>query len=234
MRRWDWIRERRIWRRVGLVMLVLLVLLSPLWAPPILSHLAFFRIRHVEVIGTTLLDPATVVAAMDLDTTRSIWADHDSLEARVARHPQVKRVRIGRRLPSTLVVEITEVPPVAFIPTDRGLQALEAEGDTLPIDPTRTQVSLPILARRDTALLRMLGTFRAEVPELFDRISEVRRVDGDELLLVMPPVRVRATADLSSARLADILPVERDLARRKARAVELDLRFRDQVVARVQ
>jgi cell division protein FtsQ len=40
--------------------------------------------------------------------------------------------------------------------------------------------------------------------------------------------------DVSVERLSDILPVEADLARRQARAVELDLRYRDQVIARVQ
>jgi cell division protein FtsQ len=215
-------------------MLVFAVLAVPWWAPPLLSRIPFFDVRHVEVVGTTLLEPAEVVAAMELDTTRSIWADHAPLAARVDRHPQVASARIGRRLPSTLVVEVEEIPPVAFVPTPLGLRAVDATGDTLPIDPLRADLSLPILARRDTAVLRLLATLRTEVPALFDRISEVRRGGRDELVLVMPPVRVRAMADLSSRRLADILPVERDLARRNARAVELDLRFRDQVVARVQ
>jgi hypothetical protein len=35
-------------------------------------------------------------------------------------------------------------------------------------------------------------------------------------------------------RLADIFPVESDLARRQARVKELDLRYRDQVIARLQ
>jgi cell division protein FtsQ len=41
-------------------------------------------------------------------------------------------------------------------------------------------------------------------------------------------------SDLSAARLADLLPVERDLERRRARVAEIDLRFRDQVIARLQ
>lgn len=211
-----------------------MVLAMPWWAPPLLARVAFFDVRHVEVIGTTLLDPAEVVTLMALDTTRSIWVDHGPLADRVAAHPQVATARIGRRLPSTLVVQVQEVPPVAFVPTEGGLLVLDAEGDTLPIDPVGTAVSLPILARRDTALLRLLAVLHAEVPALFDRISEVRRESRNELVLVMPPLRVRAMTDLSSERLADILPVERDLARRQAHAVELDLRFRDQVVARVQ
>jgi hypothetical protein len=47
-------------------------------------------------------------------------------------------------------------------------------------------------------------------------------------------VRVRALTGLSVVRLADIFPVESDLARRQARVEELDLRFRDQVIARLQ
>jgi cell division protein FtsQ len=35
------------------------------------------------------------------------------------------------------------------------------------------------------------------------------------------------------ARLSDIEPVERDLAQRQLRPVELDLRYRDQVIARL-
>jgi len=40
--------------------------------------------------------------------------------------------------------------------------------------------------------------------------------------------------DVTPERLAEIFPVEADLARRQARVAELDLRFRDQVIARLQ
>jgi hypothetical protein len=40
--------------------------------------------------------------------------------------------------------------------------------------------------------------------------------------------------DITVERLGDILPVEADLARRQARVAELDLRYRDQVIARLQ
>jgi cell division protein FtsQ len=43
---------------------------------------------------------------------------------------------------------------------------------------------------------------------------------------------VLTTTEVTVARFRDILPVEADLARNHLRAVELDLRFRDQVIAR--
>jgi cell division protein FtsQ len=39
--------------------------------------------------------------------------------------------------------------------------------------------------------------------------------------------------NVTLARLGDIVPVERDLLRRELRASELDLRYRDQVIARL-
>jgi cell division protein FtsQ len=232
--RWDALRDRRAWRGMLVVMLTLAVLSMPWWAPRLLARVAFFDVRHLQVVGTTLLDPAEVAAMMAIDTTRSVWEDHTGIAARLTEHPQIAAARIRKRLPNTLVVDVTEEAPVAFLATARGLRALDARGDTLPLDPLRSSVSLPIVGRADTVVLRMLAALREESPALYRRISEVRRAGEDELVLVMPPIRVRTSSDLSSARLADILPVERDLARREARAVELDLRFRDQVVARVQ
>jgi hypothetical protein len=40
--------------------------------------------------------------------------------------------------------------------------------------------------------------------------------------------------DVTLERLADIDPVEEDLVRRQVRVAEIDLRFRDQVIARLQ
>lgn len=49
-----------------------------------------------------------------------------------------------------------------------------------------------------------------------------------------PMLRVLATMGVSATRLTDIFPVEFDLRRRGARVAELDLRYRDQVIARLQ
>jgi hypothetical protein len=100
------------------------------------------------------------------------------------------------------------------------------------MDPTRTAVNLPVLAGRDTTILRLLAGIRAAHPSLFARISEVRRT-GDEVRLELANVTVLAMADVTVQRFADILPVERDLAGKQLRAAELDLRYRERVIARL-
>jgi cell division protein FtsQ len=72
-----------------------------------------------------------------------------------------------------------------------------------------------------------------EAPSLYARISSVRSSGSDELLVQVADVPVRTMTSVTLARLSDIEPVERDLARRQLRAAELDLRYRDQVIARL-
>jgi len=224
--------KRRV-RRIGQLGAIVALLASPWWGRALLRQMDFFRVRRVVIEGARYASPDEIVSRLRVDTTASVWDDVSPLVARVREHPQVRDVRIGRRLPGTLVVRVTENPPVALVNSAKGLVVTDAAGESLPVDPTRTDVDLPVLASRDTLLLRLLGEVRAEVPALFARVSEARRGSRGEVILVLPEHRVLAMADVSAARLAEVLPVEMDLARRGRTVVELDLRFKDQVVARL-
>ena len=227
-------RPRRWWRVAAFVAVITAVVSIPWWGPALLSRMAFFRVRKVEIEGARYLAPDEILGRLALDTTMSVWDDLGPLATRVSEHPQVLEARIDRRLPGTLVIHIEENLPVALVPAASGFVAIDAAGRTLPIDPSRTLVDLPIVPKADSALLTMLATLRESEPRVFDRISEVRRVGSSEVLFLLTNYPVRAMLDVSPGRLADIFPVEADLARRNARIAELDLRYRDQVIARVQ
>jgi cell division protein FtsQ len=219
---------------VAALVVLLVVAPSPWWAPPLLRRMEFFRVRHVEVRGARYTPPDEIVARLRLDTTFSIWNDLAPLEERVRRHAQVGDAHIARRFPGTLVVRLEERVPIALVPSGSGLRAHDAEGRPLPLDPSRTPIDVPVLARRDTALLRLLAEIRVYDPAFFARVSEARRAGRDEVVLHLMTVPVRLRPDVPFERLAQISSVERDLAARGIRAVELDLRFRDQVIARFQ
>jgi cell division protein FtsQ len=235
-------RARRRLRAIALLVTLAALGSAPWWGRAALQRLAFFRVRKVEIEGVRYLAPGEIVSRLRVDTSTSVWVDLGPLERRVAAHPQVRAVEIDRRLPGTLLVRVTEKLPVALVPGRAGLRIYDAAGDSLPIDPSLAGVDLPILAQRDTGLLRLLAGVQVGNPTLYARISEVRRVGRDELVLRLAsaltppaePLPVRAMADVSVGRLADIFPVESDLAHRQARVAELDLRYRDQVIARLQ
>jgi cell division protein FtsQ len=215
--------------------------------------MAFFRVRSVEVRGVRYLQPNEVLTRLKVDTLMSLWDDLEPLRERVRHHPQVSDVTITRRLPGTLVVTIQENQPVALVQSSAGLVPYDSVGHVLPIDPARINLDLPIVATSDPVLLKLVGAIRYTVPRVFSRIEEVRRTGRDEILLTLSrsdvqharaagdtaasnggTMRVRIPLGLSVERLADIFPVENDLARRQVHVGELDLRYRDQVIARLQ
>jgi hypothetical protein len=221
-------------RRGALALAAVAVLAFPWWGRLIASKLSFFRVRRVEIVGVRYVAPSDILARLRVDTTRSVWDDPTPLERRVAAHPQVGNVSISRKLPGTLVVNVVENLPIAMVSTERGFLVFDDRGRQLPLDPSRVPVDLPIAARRDTALFSLLARVRSERPTIFARLSDVARVGDREVLFHFESLAVRAMLDVTPDRLAEIFPVEADLAKRQARVAELDLRFRDQVIARLQ
>ena len=235
------------WRRllrVAVVAVVLgMVLSAPWWGRPALASLAFFRVRKVEIEGARYLAPSQLIGRLKLDSTASVFDDLAPLERRLSGDPQVAKVEVGRKLPGTLVVRVTENLPIALVPGPGGaLRAVDGAGRVLPIDPSRVSVDVPVVEQRDTAVLRVLAAVRDSAPALYARISDARRGAGKgELTLTLAAaggigavLPVRAMTDVTVRRLTEIYPVEEDLARRQRRAAELDLRYRDQVIARLQ
>jgi cell division protein FtsQ len=212
---------------------VILLLGAPFWGPLVLRQLSFFRVRKVEIIGARYVPVSDIMDRLHVDTTASVWDPTGPLVSRLASHPQLHTVTVRRKLPGTLVVEVQENLPIALVATSDGLRAYDARGTLLPIDLARTPIDAPVLPRRDVELLRLLNVLRNEAPALYDRLSEIRITAPDEVVFQMGGTPVRAMRDVSPARLAEITPVEDDLARRGLHAAEIDLRYRDQVIARL-
>jgi cell division protein FtsQ len=223
------------WRLTIAVVAAVVLLASPLWGPPVLRRLDFFRVRRVEILGTRYTVPSELLDRLRVDTTRSVWDPLEPLAARLRTHAQIESVSVTRRLPGTLVVRVKERHPVALVDAPGGLRAVDERGRRLPLDPSRTPVDAPVVtaAPRDTMVYHLLGEMQRDAPALYARLSSIRAAGADEIVLQIADLSVRAMTNVTLARLADVDPVQRDLARRQLRPIELDLRYRDQVIARV-
>jgi cell division protein FtsQ len=211
----------------------LLVMGSPFWGPLVMRRMAFFRVHRVEILGAHYVATTDIVARLNVDTMKSVWDPTGPLEARVESFPEVASAVVERKLPGTLVVHITERVPVAFVQSGGGMRAYDERGALLPIDPSRVTVDVPVLWQRDTVLLRLLGAMRTGMPSLYSRLSFARRGTGDDVIFLLDTERVRVMRNVTLDRLADIAPVEDDLAKKHLRVAEIDLRYRDQVIARL-
>jgi cell division protein FtsQ len=226
-------RWRRIARRAGAGAVLLAALTGWWWAPPLLGTLAFFHVRRVEFEGVRHTAPEALLRALAVDTMASVWDPLPPLAERVRTHPMILEAEVRRRLPGTLVVVVLERTPVAFLPGPGGLDAVDATGERLPLDPAGSTIDVPVVDRADTALLALLDRIRQGAPPLWSRLSAAALEADGSARLDLEGVTLRAPTDVPMTRLGDIFPVEADLARRRLRAAELDVRFRDQVIVRL-
>src|SRR5206468_398499 len=113
-----------------------LLALGWLATPLVLRHVAFFRVRQIELLGVRNLSPDAVIAALRLPDEASVFSDTRMLADRVRGLAGVADARVVRRLPAALRVELKEVEPAALV-AGRGLVVVDAAGRALPFDPAR-------------------------------------------------------------------------------------------------
>jgi cell division septal protein FtsQ len=216
-----------------------------LWfvAPPLFRRLAFFRVRQVELVGIRNLDPEAVLAALRLAPEASVFDDTRLLSDRVRGLAGVADARVVRRLPAALKVIVREVEPVAFVPGRRpgaggagALVAVDADGRTLPFDPTRTGggLDLPVVQAADSGVAQVLARIQAFDPVLFQDIDAARRYGGErgDVLLELGPHRLLFARDAGPEVVRAVVLVSRDLAAKARPYKELDARYAGQVVVR--
>lgn len=210
---------------------LLLIVLGWFGLPRMLRGMAFFRIRRVEFVGLRYLTPAQLLPAIRLPAGASVFDRPRGLVARLDSIPGVQDARIGRRLPGTLRVTITELDPVALAPGNRGMQLVDARGRTLAYDPAGAVADLPVVDRPDSAGAALLGRIREVDPGLFGGISTAHRT-GSDVLLEVDGKRVWLRADATAEAIDAVTAVAEDLARQGRAWSELDGRYTLMVVVR--
>ena len=207
--------------------------LTAVWfgGPALLRHVGFFRVRRVELVGVTASKPADVVRAMRLPARGNVFDDLRPYAKRVLALPGIRQAEVHRRLPGTLVVQVTEAEAVALAPREGRLAMVGRNGKFLAFDPAVSAPDLPLVDRPDPAVSRVLGRLQDLDPELFSRIVSASQVRGD-VVLDLGGRRLWLRPDVTSEVIRAVMAAEQVLGRQGRAWAELDGRFAGQVVVR--
>lgn len=204
--------------------------LAALVLPRLVRRAPFFRLQHVEVVGTRFLDVDDVVRRLGLDRDASVIDALDAVRGAALAVPGVEGVTVARRFPGTLRVTIREAVPVALAVQPDRLVFLDHKATVLPFDPARHPVSLPI-ADRSAAATTLLARIMVTDPDWYDAIDTATDDGGDVVLASADQrVRMRPSADVDALNAVKLV---RDyLAQRGVAWRELDARFTGRVFVR--
>ena len=213
--------NRQLLRSVlAIVLATVIVLASPL----ALRHVAFFRIRQVELVGVLYNVPEQVLQSLDLGPERNLFASLADVRERALQNPGIEGVRVERRLPGTLRIVVRERLPVALVPGEVGLEVVDGQGQQLAYDPAARGFDLP-LAAPDSVVLRTLEVVRVADSVLYSEVSFARRGEGEAVILELDGSRVILRGIPTAMDVAAVEVVRRHLAAAQRRFEQLDARF---------
>jgi cell division septal protein FtsQ len=204
-----------------------------LWfgVPRLFGGMAFFEARKVEVRGARNLRAEEIVRALPIRAGRNIFQDLAPIRAAAESIPGLDQVRVGRRLPGTIVVSLRESEPVALVMRQGKLQLVGERGEVLYFDPTVAAPDLPVLAETDSVVAQFLTRVREADATFFARIVSGRRV-GEDVVVTVNGRRYWFRPEAGAEAIRAVLAVEQDLEKKGRRWAELDARYGGQVVVR--
>lgn len=115
-------RRYNLWQSVFFVFLVLLALYILLRSP-------IFEVRGVTVEGNHYLAAEKILSVSGINTGENIFKINlQEASERLRIIPMLKSVELERRMPSNVLIKVTERSPVALFPTSDGFIQVDAEG----------------------------------------------------------------------------------------------------------
>jgi len=231
-------------RRAGLYFLVItttivILLKVATW----LNAGEMFEFRSVSITGTQYVDDRELLRLAQIDTTLGLFElDLKAIAQRVKTHPLVAEAVVSRRLPSTLIIHVTEKKPLAILNLQQ-LHAIDARGTILASLTPERLFDLPVIMNvqlENKAVLQQILAFLSHLKRyqfsLYSEISEISysdkagiyfRLVHDSIPVILGPGNFARKGEQFSKVLA-IMKSQNKLSKVRY----FDLRFDNQVVVK--
>jgi cell division protein FtsQ len=239
---------------VTLVLALFLVVLAVKTAPRLwdwFGRQTLFTIEAVTIEGIQYLDEGHLRAQLPEISGKNLFRiDLEALKSEVVKHPWIADVKLHRRLPDELVIEVRERVPVAVI-NGQKLWVVDRGGVLMPLEVWHGVLDLPLVdyplpdqAHPGQVLsggdiqqaLGYLDRIRERLPELWEMVSEVTWDRKDQLIFYTSRTRTRILVG-PEPRWEQILNFYSFLIYEGGRAemddvASVDLRFPGQVIVK--
>lgn len=173
----------RLGRSVARIAILVVAVVASIWGIRLgVEHLVAsprFALRAIEFAGTTHVGQAEVSALAGVSVgDRLLGVDTDAVAGRIATHPWVKSVRVSRRLPGCLVIDVTERQAVAAVAL-AGLYLIDEAGRPFKRATMEEADGLPVLTGIDRARFAEMGEVsQAAFREALALLREYREKPG--------------------------------------------------------
>ncbi len=120
----------------------------------------FFQVNSFEVTGNSALTDEKVVALSGIEQGDNFfYADTWGAKRSLRQNPFVENVKICRKLPDRLLIQVTERRSVGYIVTRDGYVQVGEDGRLLAIQQSLSNYGLPVISGVELSELPAIGGF---------------------------------------------------------------------------
>lgn len=146
-----------------------------------------FAIQQVKVQGLHIIPESQILKlANGIQGQNLLLFDQDALKNKISLHPLVKSVQFQRKLPQTLIIQVTERTAVALVAVAKGVLEVDEQGTFLRRLESWPKTDHPVITGISVAdsvgpgenlnsplLTAALGMLGQAPPELVSQIGEI-------------------------------------------------------------
>jgi cell division protein FtsQ len=176
---------RRSKLRLGLVVLLVFALAAgAIW---VVFWSSLLATRNVEVVGTSRLSTADVMAAASVPLGQPLARlDTAEVRVRVAELAPVESVDVARVLPGTVRLDVVERTPIAVLPGSNGLELVDAYGVRFAAVAERP-AGLPLVEAESDRGSQAGIEVASQLPaDLRTQVEMLRATTSDDVTLQLP------------------------------------------------
>ena len=205
-----------------------------------------FHCQKIVVQGNAILTQAEILKGVEIRERTSIFLyDIRALAASVEKDPYVKSCVVKRRIPGTLIVQVSERVPLAYVKLSE-MYLVDEERHLLPLASGGISFDVPVITgvrmkkaapgRRvkgeEVALaFDFIQALTAYNPKLLDKVSQIDVECGKVTVTTCrTAVEIRVGEDFSEEKLMKWEILDQYNGEKLSDLEYVDLRFKDQII----
>ena len=208
---------------------VLLMITGTLWALEKFIRTDYFKIKKIEITGNNVSLKLDIIDKINnLKEQNIAFINFSEIEKMLKNDIRIEKVEIKKNYPSKIFVNIEERKPYVYVKKGNQIFLADKELNLFGLMSETLGENIPIVTYNDDNTQKDLKIIlsKIESKELYDVISEIKKVDNEYRLVLLNGIIVVTDTSVDTERYNEVMILYEKIKNRQI-INNIDIRFKD-------
>lgn len=209
--------------------LILLMITGTLWALEKFIRTDYFKIKKIEITGNNVSLKLDIIDKINnLKEQNIAFINFSEIEKMLKNDIRIEKVEIKKNYPSKIFVNIEERKPYVYVKKGNQIFLADKELNLFGLMSETLGENIPIVTYNDDNTQKDLKIIlsKIESKELYDVISEIKKVDNEYRLVLLNGIIVVTDTSVDTERYNEVMKLYEKIKNRQI-INNIDIRFKD-------